>query len=401
MRKIFNQYLERFLAENNAGVRLILFIVFMVLVAVIGYLLEGLGLELFGLLAIPLVLLGGVLIHGVLYLQDIYEIDAFSKVFEYLLGVIFGAISPSLKISNGKREIKDGEINTLDRIGGPGILKIEPGNVVILETLLAFSRIIGAGEHQIKKGEIIKDIIVLEEYSGKIDDIILLTRDGIEVKVVDVEYRFCIYQMTRDDSLRTFQNPYPFSRKSVFDLAYNRNVSKDGTTGAWMDAVLGVVKGIISEHITNHDLDSLLSPGGADSHPMFELRKKFDTPQNLDKIKAAGAKLLWINIGNFVVVSDVIEKQRMRVWLAKQSGTAKIMRAQGDAEQIGSHERGRAESQAVLLRSIAQALQEIDSGGKHDKATTAKNLWNIVMARTAQILETMSSTHDPKHKKES
>ncbi|MFN8381450.1 MAG: hypothetical protein U0V02_05895 [Anaerolineales bacterium] len=401
MRKIFDQYFEWFLAEGSEVIRFLLFIVFMILVAVIGYLLEGFEFSLVGFLLVPLVFLGGVLMHGAHYLQDIYEIGAFSKVFDYLLGVVFGIVSPSLKISNGKKEIKDNEINTLDRIGGPGILKIEPGNVVILETLLAPSRIIGAGEHYIKRGEIIKDIVVLEEYSGKIENIELLTRDGIEVKVVDVEYRFCIYQMSRDDSLRTFQNPYPFSRKSVYDLVYNRNVSKDGITGAWTDSVLGVVKGIISEHITNHDLDSLISPGGSDSHPMFELRKKFDTPQSLEKIKAAGAKLLWINIGNFVVVSDVVEKQRMDVWLAKQSGMAKIMRAQGDAERIGSHERGRAESQAVLLRSIAQALQEIDSGGKHDKATTAKNLWNIVMARTAQILESMSSTHDTKHERES
>ena len=77
------------------------------------------------------------------------------------------------------------------------------------------------------------------------------------------------------------------------------------------------------------------------------------------------------------------------------------MRAQGEAESISSRERGRAESQAVLLRSVAQALQEIDAHGKHDKATTAKNLWNIVMARTAQILESMSSTHNTKQEKES
>ena len=134
---------------------------------------------------------------------------------------------------------------------------------------------------------------------------------------------------------------------------------------------------------------------------MYELRRKFGLPQNQDKIKASGARLLWINVGNFVIVSDEIGKQKLKVWLARQSGAAKVMRAQGEAESISSRERGRAESQAVLLRSVAQALQEIDAHGKHDKATTAKNLWNIVMARTAQILESMSSTHDTNHEKES
>jgi hypothetical protein len=400
MRKMLDQSIEWFVSEGREGLRTIMFFAFVVFVFFFGYLLEGFSWGLLGYLLLPIVFLGGVLIHGVLYLQDIYEIQAFSRVLEYLLGATFGAPLPSLKISNGKKEIKEGEINTLDRIGGPGLLNIKPGNVVVLETLLAPSRIIGAGEHRVGRGEIIKEIIVLEEYSGKIEEILVSTRDGIDVKVVDVEYRFCINQVNQDDSLRTLQNPYPFSRKSVYNLVYGRNVSADGTIGLWTTAVQNAVKGIISEHIANHDLDALILPRVFAHHPMYELRRKFDLPQSQDKIKAAGARLLWINVGNFSIVSEEIGKQRLEVWLAKQSGVAKIMRAQGEAEGIASRERGRAESQAVLLRSIAQALQEIDVDGKHDKAKTAKNLWNIVMARTAQILESMSSTHDSNHEKD-
>lgn len=401
MKKMLNQYIEWFLAEGSEGIRVILFLVFLGFSGLLGVLLEGPSLSIAGYVLVPVLVLGGVIIHGVFYLQDIYEIQDFSKVKDYLVGTIFGSSQVSLKIANGRKEIKDGEINILDHIGGPGTLKIEPGNVVVLETLLAPSRIVGAGEHLVGRGEIIKDIIVLEEYSGKIGEIVVPTRDGIDVKVVDIEYRFCINQVNQDDSLRTFQNPYPFSRKSVYSLVYGRNVSSDGKVGVWTDAVQSVIKGIISEHISNHDLDSLISPGAFNEHPMYELRRKFDLPQSLDKVKSVGARLLWINVGNFVVVSDEIGKQRLKVWLARQSGAAKVMRAQGEAESISSRERGRAESQAVLLRSVAQALQEIDAHGKHDKATTAKNLWNIVMARTAQILESMSSTHNTKQEKES
>lgn len=343
----------------------------------------------------------GIILGAVLYLKDIYEIWKFWKVFWYLLTVIFPCWwipfwMTSLKVSSGRREIADGEVNTLDRIGGPGRLIVEPGNVVILETLLAPARILGAGEHRVRKGEIIKAVIALEEYSGQIDKITASTQDGIDVKVTDVEFRFCINPATQTPASRTMQNPYPFSRKSVYDLVYNRTVSADGTTGDWMGAVQGVIRGIIAEHISAHDLDTLLSPAVRDAHPMFELRRKFSEPQNQEKIKGAGAKLLWINIGNFVAESDDIEKQRLQVWLAKQSGVEKIMQAQGEAEKISSRERGRAEAQVVLLRSIAQALQEIDAGGKLDKAKTAKNLWNIVMARTAQILESMSISHTPR-----
>jgi putative component of toxin-antitoxin plasmid stabilization module len=146
-------------------------------------------------------------------------------------------------------------------------------------------------------------------------------------------------------------------------------------------------------------LDALLSPPAREDHPIYELHKKFDEPRSMDKIKSAGARLVWINIGNVSPVQSDIEELRMKVWLAKQSGTARLLKAQGEAEKISSRERGQAESQAVLLRSIAQALHEVDSGNGKDKAKTAKNLWNIVLARTAQILESMTSAHENKGKK--
>lgn len=183
-------------------------------------------------------------------------------------------------------------------------------------------------------------------------------------------------------------------------MVYGRNVNDNSKISSWTDAVQGVIKGIVVEHITNQDLDALLSPGGVADHPMYELRNQFGLPQNLDKIKLAGARLLWINVGDFAVASPEINQQRLKLWLAKQSGDAKILRAQGEAEKVSSRERGRAESQAVLLRSVVQALEEVDVNNKHDKATTAKNLWNIVLARTAQILESMSSAHDYKEKRE-
>jgi hypothetical protein len=395
------KFIDWFLGEKTGLLRFAGLVVFLSVVYAIGQWREPDAHGGWKYLSLVLGVIIGIFLGAVLYLKDIYEIHDFWKVFWHLFAAIFPCWwlpfwMTSLKVSGGRREIADGEVNTLNRIGGPGRLIVEPGNVVILETLLAPARILGAGEHRIRKGEIIKDVIALEEYSGRIDKITASTQDGIDVKVTNVEFRFIINPATQTSASRTMQNPYPFSRKSVYDLVYNRTVSADGKTGDWMGAVQGVIKGIIAEHISAHDLDSLLSPAVRDAHPMFELRRKFSEPQNQEKIKGAGAKLLWVNIGNFAAESDDIEKQRLQVWLAKQSGVEKIMQAQGEAEKISSRERGRAEAQAVLLRSIAQALQEVDTGGKQDKAKTAKNLWNIVMARTAQILESMSVSHPPR-----
>lgn len=399
------KFIDWFLGESTGLLRFAGLVVFLSVVYAIGQWREPDTHGGWKYLSLALGVIIGILLGAVLYLKDIYEIPELGRVLKYLLSAIFPCWQilgwdpgwmASLKVSGGRREIADGEVNTLDRIGGPGWLIVEPGNVVILETLLAPARILGAGEHKIEKGEIVKDVIALEEYSGRIDKITASTQDGIDVKVTDVEFRFCVNPATQTPASRTRQNPYPFSKKSVYDLVYNRTVSADGKTGDWMGAVQGVIRGIIAEHISAHDLDTLLSPAVKDAHPMFELRRKFSEPQNQEKIKGVGAKLLWVNIGNFAAESDDIEKQRLQVWLARQSGVEKIMQAQGEAEKISSRERGRAEAQAILLRSIAQALQEVDTGGKLDKAKTAKNLWNIVMARTAQILESMSFSHTPR-----
>lgn len=402
MMKLINLLGVRFFSEKSPILRIGILGICLVNILVMGGIWENWSGDMFFYALISLVVFMGVILNGVYYIEDIYELDAFGAVLSHLLGAMFGGMLPSLRIVNGEKEIQGGRINVLDRIGGPGWLFVEPGNVVVLETLTAPSRILGAGEHKLKRGEIIKDIIRLGEYSEVIDEIISTTQDGIDVKVSGVEYRFCINshgkdsKQDQDASLRTLKNPYPFSKKSVTDLVYNRSVSVDGKMGSWMNAVQGILKNIISEHIAAQDLDTLLSPPASGEHPMYDLRKKFDLPENREKIKAAGAKLVWVNIGNVAPLSVEIERQRMRVWLARQSGTARILRAQGEAEKISSRERGSAESQAAMLQSIAQALTEMNPNHDHDKAKTARNLWNIVLARTAQVLESMNAPHDSK-----
>lgn len=402
MKKFIDLLSARFFSEKSPMLRMGILGICLISLLVIGVIFENWTGGMFFYALFSLAVFMGVIMNGVYYIEDIYELDAFGAVLSHLMGAMFGGMLPSLSIANGEKKIQAGQVNVLDRIGGPGWLFVEPENVVVLETLTVPSRILGAGKHELKRGEIIKDIIMLGEYSEVIDEIISTTQDGIDVKVSGVEYRFCINSHDKDSkqdhdtSLRTLKNPYPFSKKSVTDLVYNRSVSADGKMGSWMNAVQGILKNIISEHIAAQDLDTLLSPPASGEHPMYELRKKFDLLENREKIKAAGAKLVWISIGNVAPMSVEIERQRMRVWLARQSGTARILRAQGEAEKISSRERGSAESQAVMLQSIAQALTEMNPSHEHDKARTARNLWNIVLARTAQVLESMNAPHDSK-----
>jgi len=398
MKSMLEKILERFLLDENGPIRFTFALAVPIFFGALGFILEKSFLAAAGFALIPCAVLAIVLVNGSFYIQDIYEIDDYSKTFNYLLGAIFGSGGETMNISGGKRVLKDGEVNTLDRIGGPGFINVEPGNAVILETLLAPSRILGAGEHEVFRNEIIKDVVSLEECYGSIDEMVVSTQDGIDVKVGGIEFRFCIDQVKKDGSLRSQMNPYPFSVRAVYNMVYGRPIGENGKLGLWTKSVEGLVRGIIAEYISAHDLDTLTAPIPVGEHPLGLLRDKFYTSR--ERFKGIGVNLLWVNIGSLSVVSDDIDEQRYNVWSARQLGNAKVMRAQGEAESISSRERGRAEGQVLLLKSIAQALNDINIGALNNGATTAKNLWNIVLARTAQILESMTSIYSFEEKKE-
>ena len=391
MKSMLEKIVEPFLHEDSGPMRFTFALAAPLFFGALGFILEKSIWAAAGFALIPCAVLAVVLVNGSFYIQDIYEIDDYSKTFNYLLSALFGSGSESMKISGGKKVLKEGEVNTLDQIGGPGFINVEPGNAVILETLLAPSRILGAGEHKVFRNEIIKDVVSLEECYGRIDEMVVTTQDGIDVKVGGIEFRFRIDQPKKGGAFRSLSNPYPFSVRAVYNMAYGRAVGEGGKVGEWNKSVEGMVRGTISDHVSTHDLDTLTTPDAIEKHPLEVLRDKFYASR--DKFKGAGAYLLWVNIGSFSVVSEDIDEQRYNVWSARQTGSAKVMRAQGESENISSRERGRAEGQVVLLKSIAQALNDINIGDSGDDSRTSKNLWNIVLARTAQILESMTTIY--------
>jgi hypothetical protein len=110
------------------------------------------------------------------------------------------------------------------------------------------------------------------------------------------------------------------------------------------------------------------------------------SPETRRNLKSAGAELLWYDIGRFEASLEVAN-ERMKAWFAKWEGTSAIIRAQGEAEIISTEERGRAESQVTILTGIIQALDDANLPNEIES-----NMWNIVLARTAQIIESMTNS---------
>jgi hypothetical protein len=310
-----------------------------------------------------------------------------------------------VKISGGQKILEEGVYSSIEQIGGPGKLEVEPGNAVALETLQSHTKVVGTGIHKLTRFEKIRDILPLEEQFGEIEEMVALTRDGVEVCVRNVQYRFCVDVVSQDkeEEKSTAILGRSFSKRAVTQLSYQRAVGANRHFAPWVSAVQGTIKSIISEHINNTDLDALVTPHILEGHPLDELRRKLSAPATRDRLKGMGVRLISCNIGQLAMKSEEIDKQLIESWFVKKEGMARVLRAQSESENFLSQERGRAEGQAMLLKNISRALQELDLNDKPEneqdpkekEINRRKNLKNILLARTAQILESRTSIYQP------
>ena len=339
----------------------------------------------FRYLFLPLMAFIGALLLAGLYVQRTYRLKAYRYGLRYMLAALFGFGYPRLVISEGKKQIKPGEINLLDVIGGPGYAFVHPGNAALVERLDGRSRVLSAGSHYINPLERVREVVSLEDQHGFIESVSVRTKDGIPVVVRDIHYRFRLMtgKEPENDRERTPEDPYPFSEVAVRAMAYNRAVRPDGAI-PWPSAVQIGVQGAITGYIQVHKIDQLTAPG-YDQEPRVEIARRLLSRGTKESLKNYGAELLWFDIGHFDIPLSEVKDQRVQTWGAEWTGNAEVTRAYGEAERIKLEEIGRAEGQAELLQGILGALQDVDLS-----SNTLNNVRTIMLLRTAQILESLS-----------
>jgi len=360
----------------------------------------------FRLLLGPLLAMLGTFILGVSYVQRLYQIPDFFLAVRYFFAVVFdgtphsiwvlsGLTLPTLTISGGKPKVEAGEFNLVEKIGGPGWLIIEPGNVVVLERLREPSSVYGAGVFFISRFQKIKQVISLRDQHWVAPPFKATTKDGIEISVHDLQfgYRLC----TDDDSLkaigRTRTNPYPFSTRPARAFTYGRSFYEDGRCMLWGKAIQFRVDGAVTDYINANTLDQITAPPHPGDDPRTIIAEKMTSPQIRKTLRnMLGSELLWVKVGNFELdekeLGEIVKSSRLNAWFSTWDGKARVVRAQGQAAQIAQREGGRAETTANMLRSISQALGETKLEVKD-----SMNLWKIVLARTAQVIDSMTSVY--------
>jgi len=352
----------------------------------------------------PAAAITAVFLLGARYLQDVYELPGYFAAVRYLYASLFdgppylfpisGFLLPSLNISNGKIDSESAEIGLLEGVGGPGWLYIGAGNAVLIESLGVSEMVAGTGMHFVPRHRHVKEIVSLDDQHWTSNPIVATTKDGIEVAVHDFQfgYRICADHRASGLLHRTTAEPYPFSAQAVRDMVYNRSVRGDGTPVPWGLAVQFRIDGVLTNFINRNLVDEVIAPISLDPRGVLS-QQLSDEKLRWGVKNFLGTELTWFNVGHFEVhdkeIDKDIRKYRREVWFAQWAGSAALLLAQGKAEMISEEEGGRSETTVNMLRGIVQALD--DAGLEKDELDD--NLWNIVLARTAQVIESMTSVY--------
>ncbi|NWG35671.1 MAG: hypothetical protein HXY42_14670 [Chloroflexi bacterium] len=348
-------------------------------------------------LFVPLAAFLAALFAGAKYVQDIYALEDFSLAFLYLISSQFGFAYPSLSIAGGKPQIETGKVNRLMLIGGPGFIIVPPSDAALVHIHPNSSKVYSATTSFLPRFSKIVEIVNLQDHRVKVDHADAYTKDGIKITIRDITLRFRICSDPQPETptggKRHHPKPYPYSseavRASVFGLPVGRKDTRQkdnppSWSETWAEAVKNMVRGKITEYIASHQFDQIVTPDFQKGDPRKQIHDQLFTPEMENRLKGIGAKLLWCDIGHFEEDRQAL-RQHLETWSAKWSGSADVLRAEGEAHLIASQELGRAEAQAGMLNSIIRAFSDIDlSPGNRNQS-----IRNVILMRTAQVLESL------------
>ena len=317
------------------------------------------------------------------YIRDIFDLSSIRQGIRFVSALLFAFPYPSLEIEDGEPKIPPSKENLLHKIGGPGFLIVQPGNVVILEGINGKPRICAGGVNFVEPFMKIRECISLDDQHGFVDGVVATTKDGVQIRVKDVHFRYRLRTgSTHSDIARQDQNnPFPFSYQAVLNMYYGRSIGAKGMT-SWHNMVKFTVEGAITEYIRGNRFEDVSSPRADAMDPRAEIEKRFNSQRTADSLRRVGAELIWVDMGQFEIVDERIEEQLAEAWGAKWAGLTEVNRAYAEAKRQSNLVTGRAEAQAEMLISILGVFDEIEDWAEQEQAVRT-----IILASTAQILD--------------
>ena len=326
-----------------------------------------------------------IVMRGASFVADVYNIP-WRDALRYLLASLFAVGYPQLTIDGGEMRPRNNGTNLLDRIGGPGYALIQPGNAVLFYWLRRPSRVSIASSYFLSPFERFGLIANLDEQHGHVEEVSVLTRDGIRLRLQDIHFRYQILPTVRNGRpvRRSLQDPFPVSEEAIENMVNNLAVTEDGLE-SWRKSIQRVTVGVIVDYINAHTLDFLTAPREKEQDPRQRIQEELFSENSRRALRNLGAELLWVDLGHFDIQEEAVDRKRLDLWAASLRGEADAERAIGEAKTLAYQELGRAEAQAELIAGIARALEDIDLTEKDQT-----RLRKLLLVRAAQALDALA-----------
>ncbi len=232
-------------------------------------------------------------------------------------------------------------------------------------------RIEGPGLVFIEPGEVIRSTLDLRTQVRDRQNIHALTRDGIEVwATLEVTFRLQEpkpQRLTEADTSAEERNLFKFNRESAFRAVYGSPVSGHPGEGGetevkrWTDLPAFVASDIFRDLMLEHTLDDLFHPTSDQTLPLEDVRKAFDARVKRDSVLSErGIRVLSAGFGR-LSVPGAVESQRLDTWKADWTRQSVEMLAGGDLQTLRIIQRARADAQYELVARISAVLHEAGS----------------------------------------
>ncbi len=311
------------------------------------------------------------------YLKDLYELPELGMAIEYLAACSYlPNLRPKILITNGKMIVGEDEINLVDRIGGPGIVRVDSKNVVLFEKLYGYSNVYGEGIHDIHRNEFIRDVLTLDEQHCPLEMVEAITVDGIRVRVNQIHVRYRLRQRLRN---------------ALKNLSDNRLVSETGLL-SMNDTVKGIIAGAIQRYINQHTIDQIITPEDHDGDSRQALREELTGIEVRNQMMSIGVDLVGTpQLGALEFPDTSIDKYRLGRWKETQKGEIKVLEAEGKAYELSRQDAVRSQTQVEMIRGILTALKDMQIDDTRD-------LDALIQFRTAQILDMWSGLYNSEAK---
>lgn len=264
------------------------------------------------------------------------------------------------------------------RVGGPGQLVVQTGEVGVSEINGRYYRILPSGKNNLRPFEYVHTILNLRTQEQHVTAVQLVTKDAINLTADFI----ITFHIGRGGEMPTRAQPYPYSPEAVERAAYAQINYGYHQTFTWMDITVNTAKGLLGAIVSKYTLDELLHPQGNVKEPHYMVTQELERRVR-GSIDDIGVELESIRIGRLELPEEATQ-QYIDHWQADLQTQIQLSLAEGEASSLEIAEIARAEAEVIMIQAIAEGLENARLAGN------ASSMRDVIALRLVEALEKMA-----------